>query len=237
LHKRKSSENFNPMKKFTPHFTGIFLLTALVVISSCKKDGCTDSTAINYNSKANVNNGTCQYDGSAVFYVSNNGPAITVTITNGTTVTSQQATISQGAIFNSSTVSCGATGCATFTSLPVGNYTYAASSALFNWTGTFVVGSQQCTNVMLQQSTASLTFWMPTSNNGTITVTVSGYSPLTITSPSSSNPGCNAPGCANFILPLSTSAYSYTASGSVGGSWQGTDTLSTQGQCATVELQ
>ncbi|TXI88285.1 MAG: VWA domain-containing protein [Crocinitomicaceae bacterium] len=39
----------------------LFLLLLPIVISSCKKEGCTDESAINYSSKAKVDNGTCEY--------------------------------------------------------------------------------------------------------------------------------------------------------------------------------
>lgn len=37
------------------------LLILPFFIVSCKKEGCTDPTALNYNVKAKVNNGTCKY--------------------------------------------------------------------------------------------------------------------------------------------------------------------------------
>ncbi len=37
------------------------LLTAIILISSCKKEGCTDELALNYDSGAEINNGTCEY--------------------------------------------------------------------------------------------------------------------------------------------------------------------------------
>lgn len=38
----------------------VMLLT--MILSSCKKEGCTDNTAINYNSKAQKDDGSCKYD-------------------------------------------------------------------------------------------------------------------------------------------------------------------------------
>tara|TARA_B100000902_G_scaffold399561_1_gene471013 strand:+ start:1470 stop:2540 length:1071 start_codon:yes stop_codon:yes gene_type:complete len=39
------------------------IITLLILIStiSCKKEGCTDINALNYNPKAEINNGTCEY--------------------------------------------------------------------------------------------------------------------------------------------------------------------------------
>lgn len=36
-------------------------ITAAIALSSCKKEGCTDETAINYNSKAKKDDGSCQF--------------------------------------------------------------------------------------------------------------------------------------------------------------------------------
>lgn len=44
--------------------TFLFLITSSLVISSCKKDGCTDPTADNYNSSANNDDGSCIYNNS-----------------------------------------------------------------------------------------------------------------------------------------------------------------------------
>ena len=47
------------------------LLICLLVIylaPSCKKEGCTDSAAKNYDAKAKKDNNTCNYEGSVVFW-------------------------------------------------------------------------------------------------------------------------------------------------------------------------
>ncbi len=40
----------------------ILFMILFSTISSCKKEGCTDTNAINYDSNAEVNNGLCQYE-------------------------------------------------------------------------------------------------------------------------------------------------------------------------------
>ena len=49
----------------------ILLITALtfVAITSCKKEGCIDTNAENYNSEAKKDDGTCSYEGSIVFWI------------------------------------------------------------------------------------------------------------------------------------------------------------------------
>ena len=49
------------MKQILKTFSIIFLLSIIMVISSCKKeiDGCTDSSAMNYSADAWTNDGSC----------------------------------------------------------------------------------------------------------------------------------------------------------------------------------
>ena len=47
--------------KTTLKFIGLFYCTLLLV--SCKKEGCTDETALNYDEKANLNDFSCSYAG------------------------------------------------------------------------------------------------------------------------------------------------------------------------------
>ena len=86
--------------------------------------GCTDPNASNYNPNANTSSGTCTYTGNVTFWFGSNMPNATVTI-NG-----QSATITQ--YYPSGAPSCNAVGCANFT-LPVGTYSYKATSSLYTW--------------------------------------------------------------------------------------------------------
>lgn len=40
---------------------GAFALFGLIALSSCKKEGCTDENALNYNEEADKDDGTCEY--------------------------------------------------------------------------------------------------------------------------------------------------------------------------------
>lgn len=49
-------------------FSFIVLSISLSVYTSCKKEGCDDPAALNYDEKANSNNGTCLYELSTIFW-------------------------------------------------------------------------------------------------------------------------------------------------------------------------
>ncbi len=49
------------MKKY------LFILSSILLLSSCAKEGCTDPTALNYNDEAKKNHG-CTYEGSNVVW-------------------------------------------------------------------------------------------------------------------------------------------------------------------------
>jgi hypothetical protein len=47
----------------------IIAIIAFFTYNSCKIEGCTDSTAVNYEAKANEDDGSCNYEGYAIFWV------------------------------------------------------------------------------------------------------------------------------------------------------------------------
>lgn len=55
------------MKRLS-YITMLLLISGTVTLSSCRKEGCTDKTATNYNAKAKKDDGTCSYEGSIVFW-------------------------------------------------------------------------------------------------------------------------------------------------------------------------
>jgi hypothetical protein len=134
------------MKKIVFVYLTAILLT--MSFSGCKKDvyGCTDPSATNYNNSANVNNGSCTYTGSIIFWTQNVGfTPITVTVSG------QTSQVITGAVTVGSP-NCGTSGCVTYT-LPVGSYTYTASNGAQTWpasgTGTATVVANQCSGYLL----------------------------------------------------------------------------------------
>ena len=49
-------------------FTVMLITLGTMTLSSCRKEGCTDKTSVNYSSDAKKDDGTCKYEGSVVFY-------------------------------------------------------------------------------------------------------------------------------------------------------------------------
>lgn len=52
--------------------TWITLIATLLMLNSCIKKGCTDSTAFNYNEEANKEDNSCQYQGKTSFWFNEN---------------------------------------------------------------------------------------------------------------------------------------------------------------------
>jgi len=53
----------------------VLIFSSIIVFSlsiSCKKEGCTDTDSISYDSDAKTDNGTCLYEGSVIFWYGEN---------------------------------------------------------------------------------------------------------------------------------------------------------------------
>lgn len=56
------------MKKSSFFLLVVALSVATVFTTSCKKRGCTDLEAINYSEEAEIDDGSCSYEGAMVFW-------------------------------------------------------------------------------------------------------------------------------------------------------------------------
>ena len=102
--------------------------------------GCTDASATNYNSTANVDNGTCSYMGKAMFWYNSTGTNATVTIGGYVGyITMYYPTYDP---------ICGDAGCATF-NLPIGTYSYHAESTWSTWDGYVTISKNGCSKILL----------------------------------------------------------------------------------------
>jgi len=111
------------------------------MISGCaKKQGCTFSDANNYDASAEEDDGSCIFNGKAVFWKDETDGlgAILVVMEDGT---SGNITLDY-----TSTPDCDASGCFTFTAAP-GTYDYVATepSIGMTWNNTITITSKGCT--------------------------------------------------------------------------------------------
>ena len=209
------------------------ITVGLFVINGCKKvKGCTDVAASNFNSSAQVNDGSCKYpvdtaDNQITFYFDQSGAEAVVTIDTHTRVTSVPYPVSPPA--------CGiyAAGCANF-ALAVGTYTYSAVSSTSSWSGTVTILPKQCQEVLLKQATGSVVFWTDSAGYGLIDVRMNGGSGNISNTITTGTPVCGASGCVTFDLPPGT--YNYIAYSAIGnGNWSGAVSISADG-CQQVRF-
>lgn len=123
-----------------------YLIIILVVLltSSCKKEGCTDDLATNFDTKAKKDDGSCEFEGKVMFWTDcADCCQIAVKVDDkfiGNTTFS----------YNSEPVApnCIATGCVT-TTLPVGSYSWSGTETCLNILvgGSFTITENGCTVV------------------------------------------------------------------------------------------
>ena len=121
----------------------ILITIALATIfTGCKKDiyGCTDSQAKNYDINANVNNNTCVYTGTVVFWQNTDQGKLTVTIDNQTKYTT--------VYYPKGLPECSNNSCATFELTP-GIYSYTVTNFQYQWTGNLKVDNNICSKQLI----------------------------------------------------------------------------------------
>lgn len=135
------------MKKITQFFLTILGMAALMLISGCVKEGCTDRNACNYNSSAEKDDGTCNYgcngggngggssQGKVTFWNNNSSIGVITVYMGGT---SGQIT------HDILPTVCNTSGCANFSGNP-GTYSYTASATTGQtWSGSATVTAGGC---------------------------------------------------------------------------------------------
>ena len=124
----------------------LLLLVLPFIISSCRKEGCTNPDATNYDEEASKDDGSCEYEGEVLLWT-NCDLCCQVQVRidgeyQGNTSVSYSAT--------PDAPNCRATGCVSAT-LPVGSYEWSATETCLGIlvTGSFVVSANQCTKVLM----------------------------------------------------------------------------------------
>ena len=127
-------------------FFAMLIIICITAATSCKKEtGCTDSSALNFKSSAEKDDGSCTYKGSVTFWnltSSGLGTVVVVMADN----TSGNITVDY-----TSAPACGDAGCFSYTAAP-GTYSYAAaevSPGTLTWSGSVTITSEGCATLML----------------------------------------------------------------------------------------
>jgi hypothetical protein len=145
------------MKKIKFLSVGLMIASA-TLFTSCQKEGCTDLDATNYSSKAKKNNGSCNYEGSVVFWYGQqvssflqDDDAITLTYYLDGQVVGSSAT----SVFWSASPNCGQNGSVTVTKDLGGSkskaYTYSVKdqTGFEYWSGVVNVSANTCLAIEL----------------------------------------------------------------------------------------
>ena len=144
-HKSREIKKQNKMEKVKMLLCGLVLFSTTTFVGCKKETGCTDSSATNFKSSAEKDDGNSTYKGSATFWNLTSSSLETVVVLMADN-TSGNITVDYA-----SNPDCGDAGCFTYTAAP-GTYSYSAaevSPGTSTWSGSVTITSKGCTTVKL----------------------------------------------------------------------------------------
>ncbi|MDB4533548.1 hypothetical protein N9242_01655 [Vicingaceae bacterium] len=138
------------MKKVNQLLFAITISVFAITTTSCsKEEGCTDSTALNYQSDADEDDGSCNYNGDVSFWQYNGDGLASTSVT----IAGETKSITVDMTSTSGPSSCtSSSGNANFT-LPSGTHSYTASEsggANTTWSGSITINPNGCTKWRLK---------------------------------------------------------------------------------------
>lgn len=146
------------MKRITLFLISIIVLSVLVFTGCAKEEGCTDPDSINYSATAEVDDGSCEYEGSVVFWY-DEATAVWLVDDWATAlyfyVDNQLVGTQAASVYWISSPSCGANGSVTCTkylgSYKTQSYTYRVidQSGWEYWSGILNFNANSCSKVRL----------------------------------------------------------------------------------------
>jgi len=123
-------------------FIGITLFTFAFAMQSCIIEGCTDEDAANYDSAANEDDGSCYYEGEAVFWTDDDYGVGNISVYVGGTYEGQITGYYDYA------PACNASSAVTVTRSP-GTHYFTASATGTTWEGSIYITTNGCYTMRL----------------------------------------------------------------------------------------
>lgn len=119
---------------------------ALLLLSSCKKEGCTDSDAVNFEEEAKKDDGSCEYEGNVLLWTDCDWCCELEVRIDG----EYQGNTTLWYTSEPFAPNCKASGCISAT-LPVGTYEWSATEVCVGAVavGFFTIDANGCTKVVM----------------------------------------------------------------------------------------
>lgn len=122
---------------------GLVLFAGTFGMQSCIIEGCTDEDAVNYDDAATDDDGSCEYEGEAIFWTDADYGVGNISVYVEGSYAGQIT-----GFYSSSTPDCGASSSVTISREP-GYYTFTASASGTTWSSSVYIYANDCTTMRL----------------------------------------------------------------------------------------